>query len=271
MDSMKRRLAICSLLCLCLAGTSLSACKKNSKSTASTDGDKQANSAAEKIDKAKDKAIGNGDENTGKYPEALEKQPCKIVTPEMVAKTFKVPADKLEKHQIMNHCDYSLEQDGKKLNVELTSISVFDNTDAAQKYFKNATRDMSAKEVSDAMKKIHAQANKDGKLDTAKKKQAANTVTKAMGGHGTSFETIDGLGANARLDKNRSNLVLQKDNLYFHLAAYFGPEMPMPKTISVATMEKASADWHKKTAPQRKKAVVALASPVIKHLDSLAK
>lgn len=272
MRLMKRGLMICSLLSLCLAGTTLSACKKNSTSTASSNGAKATTSAGNSIKEAKEKALGNAGADSGKFAKSLEKKPCELLTKAMVSKTFGVPAGKLNATNVMGQCEYSWDDQNTKVSATLSQISVFDSAKAANDYFNNATRDMSAKDVSNAMNKVKAQANKGGKLDTASKKQAAHKASNAIAGRGgISFEKVDGLGANARLDKSDVTLVVQKDNLYFHLRADHGSKMPAPKDLSLNGMKKAAAAWHKKTAPRRKKAVVALASPVIKHLDSLAK
>lgn len=210
---------------------------------------------------------GCSEAGSATFDKSLEDEPCAVVTTQMVATTFDVPEADIEQSNAMSsRCSYEMEGDGESLNVEV-SVDAYDTDEKAAEYFRQATRSMSSKEISDAMKAVRKQADKGGALDTDAKKDAAASIGAGVSqGGGIEFEDVEGVADQARFDTSDGTLQLQQGNLRIKLKAYYGPEMPIPESYEPGTMSEIVTAWMQDTSSERKAQAIALAKVALAEL-----
>lgn len=208
--------------------------------------------------------------DSAKVDAAIEKTPCALVTPEMVATVFDVPVAELEQSQLMSSsCEYTREGDGESLQVSVDVDGVFEDAKSAASRFRSVTAGMSGAEVDRAMAGVREEADRKGDLDTAGKRGAADAIISGSSGSaGIQFEDVEGVGDEARLalTVGAGKLYVRSGNLNFTVAAYSGADMPMPDKITAAAIMNADKQWRSETMPQRKQAAVKLAKAVVASL-----
>lgn len=202
-------------------------------------------------------------QSTVKVAKAMEDDPCALLPRQRVADQFAIPVEAVKQIAVSTNCQYDWRDKSAGLRAEVSvNISrITDDAATAASYFDSATRSMSGQEVSDAMDKVSAEARKRG-LDNA---QTAS-VAGAVGGKGIQFEDMEGLGDKARFQPATGAVHVLLGNLYYEIAAYHGPDMPMPETVDAQSIKAASAQWLRDTMPQRKEAAEQLARVVIASL-----
>lgn len=193
------------------------------------------------------------------FATSLGDHPCEIVTASMVATALNVPvADLEQKHLMTSRCSYEMEEGGKFLKVGV-SLKVYETDEDAAEDFRAATRSMSADEISEGMKLITAQADKDGASDSGARKEAADSIGAGLLRNGIQFEDVDGVADQARLETSDGTLHLQQGNLRIKLRAFYGPAMPIPDKITQETMTKALTGWQQNTMDLRRAQAMDLA------------
>lgn len=207
-----------------------------------------------------------------KFDKEMRKKACEILTAEMVAEVLEVNAADLKQMKIMG-CSYNWSEDGQTVEARFGSIRVHDDTARAKKWFANATKGMTAKEVEEAMAKVAERAKKDERIDTEEKKAAVGSIAKSAGKMGAiTFEDVDGVGDEARLNTGDGDLWVRKGNMTFTVAAYKGKELQAPPMKGgdmkgfAAKMRELDKAHKKETMPQRKDAATKLTKAILAKL-----
>lgn len=202
--------------------------------------------------------VGSALAGSKTYDTSLAERPCDIVTADMVATTFGVPVDNLQQSgPEAPLCSYQLEEDGKSLDVLLTVVA-FDTDKAAAEGFRDATRSMSAEEVSARLEELGIE------LDESDEQFARDIGIPEP--TGVQFEDVENIADQARFQTGEGSLHLQQGNLWITLTAYYGPDMKIPDEITFESVEKATSAWKKDTMDERKEQVIALAKAALAAL-----
>jgi hypothetical protein len=200
----------------------------------------------------------------------MSRQGCELLTPDMVADTFDVPADELKQMKVMG-CRYNRDNDRETLEAAISMIRAHKSEAGAAQWFGNATRSRTAEEMKAEMDKVAERMNQSAALDTDAKKTAAQGVMDAVGSKAVTFEDVPGVGDEARVH-DEGTVYVRVDNLTFMVSAYHGPKPPPPDLEGVdlqqmanVAMESAAA-WAAETAPQRKSDSARLAGAIVESL-----
>lgn len=203
---------------------------------------------------------------------AVEKTPCDLLTADMVARVFDVPAAELEQSQQMSsRCNYSRDDGDERLDVSFDVAGVFDDAKAASKRFRSVTKGLSGEEMQRAMAGIKADVADKLEDKPAGTRQAAEAVVESSSkgrSDGIRFEDVDGVGDEARLalTVGAGDLYVRAGNMNFTVAAYSGPAMPRPDKLTASSIMAADKQWRSETLPQRKEAAIKLANAVVESL-----
>jgi hypothetical protein len=204
------------------------------------------------------------------FDDDMKNKSCEMLSAELVASTFNVPADALQQWKIAG-CRYGWEDDEQTLEAALSMIRVYDTEEAAASWFANATRNKTAEEMKAEMEKISARMDKSEQLDTELKKSAAKSMLAMIGTKAISFEDVAGIGDEARAN-DEGNIYVRVGNLTFVVSAYKGAQEPPMDMQGVdlnnmAKVAKETADlWAVETAPQRKLDGTRLARAIVGEL-----
>jgi hypothetical protein len=203
--------------------------------------------------------VGAANADSTTYDVALEDAPCSVVTTQMVATAFELPASAIEQSNVMSStCAYEMKRDGEKLKVEV-SVDAYESAEDAANQFLRATRSMSSEEVSAAMNSIQGEAERN--LDTAAQKDASESIGAGMKqSGGIQFEDVNGVADQARFAVSDGTLQLQEGNLRIKLRAYYGPAMQIPDSYEPGSMQKVVKAWMQDTMEERKAQSVKLAN-----------
>lgn len=202
---------------------------------------------------------------------AIEETPCALVTPEMVAAVFDVPAADLEQSQsrAMSSCTYTREGDGEGLEATVGVGGVYEDAEKAASRFRSTTAGMSGEKLDRAMAGVRKSAQDSGDLDTAGERDAADKIMdNSNNSAGIQFKDVEGVGDEARLalTVGAGKLYVRAGNLNFTVTAYSGPDMKMPAKLDAGAIMDADKQWRRETMPQREQAAVKLAKAVVASL-----
>lgn len=213
------------------------------------------------------------------FDESSTKKACELLSPERVGETFGVPAAELRPIGAVG-CTYQWESKGAgeptRLDVRFSTIQVHADVATAKQWFANATKGMSQGEVKDAMAAVTRAAKEREEVDTKAKEKTVDlvggAVTDAAGPGGFQFESVDGVGDEARLALSDGALWVRAGNLTFVISAYHGPPAPKPDLKGVGLQEMAKAalaadrEWVKKTLSKRREDASKLVAVLLKAL-----
>lgn len=203
---------------------------------------------------------------------AVEGAPCALVTPEMVTTVFDVPAAELEQSQLMSSsCTYTREDDADNESLEATVDveGVYEDVESAASRFRSVTAGMSGAELDHAMTGIKEEAARNGGLDSASKRDAADAIMdSSSSSDGIQSDDVEDIGDEARLalTAGAGKLHVRTGNPYFTVAAYSESDMQMPAKLTPDSIIAADRQWRRETMPQRKPAAVKLAKAVVASL-----
>lgn len=205
------------------------------------------------------------------FDRGMSKKGCELLSPELVAATFDVPADALRQFEIMG-CRYSWEGgDQETLEAGISMLHAYDSEADAALWFANATRSRTAEEMQAEMDKVAGRLEESEQLDTDAKKSAAKSLLSAVDSKAVTFEDVSGVGDEARVS-NDGTVYVRVDNLTFMVSAYKGPEAPPPDLQGANLQQMAqiakesAARWAVETAPQRKADGIRLAGAIVDAL-----
>jgi hypothetical protein len=236
--------------------------------------------AAQGVEKIIEDAVDKADKEAGAHklfaPEdkTLRKRGCEVLTADLVAETFGVPAGELKQFKIMG-CAYVWKKDDQMLDAKVMLIRVHKTLEGAQTWFKNATATKTKEQIDAEMEMIKGKAQERKELDTKlKKKTAAGIMDIAKMGtpdEGVRYEDVPGIGDEARISSENGTIW----NLTFNVAAYKGTPEPQlkidPKNLKDITkraMEN-QKNWLADTMDQRTADAKRLAPLVVKAFEAL--
>lgn len=221
-----------------------------------------------------DNTAGDGEVSTtakaARFGDELGKG-CDLLTADMVASTFGVPADALKQMKAMG-CHYSWDDDANELQASIMMIRAHESGLAAKSWFASATKSRSAEEMQAEMAKVSERMEASEELDTKAKKSMAKSFLKSAGSKAVTFEDVAGVGDEARVNAD-GNVYVRVDNLTFMVGAYYGPVAPPAdikgmrdvKEMMAAAMQH-SENWKLKTLSQRKQDAAKLAGVIVAEL-----
>jgi len=200
----------------------------------------------------------------------MSKKGCEILTAELVAATFDVPADALKQFKILG-CRYNWDNETETLEAGISMLRVYDSEEAAGDWFASATKSRTAEEMKAQMEQVAGQMEKSEQLDTDSKKSAAKGILASIGSKAVHFEDVNGIGDEARVNDD-GTVYVRVGNLTFMVSAYKGPKAPPMDLQGVDLQQMAeiakehSAQWAAETATQRKADGARLAGAITREL-----
>lgn len=185
-----------------------------------------------------------------------------------------MPEAELKQRSIMG-CLYSWSKNGEELQASIMNLVVSKTVDAAKQHFANATKDQTPEDVQKAVAEVNQRM--DAKQDlTATEKAGAKKMTAmaaASSPTGFHFDTVAGVGDEARQSQEDGALIVRVRNLQFSVRAYKGPVQPPlspPKGASLQQLAdegtRAGRAWLEKTLPDRQRDSKKLAEAILKAL-----
>lgn len=208
--------------------------------------------------------------SAARFDREMSKRGCELLSAELVAATFGVPADALKQFKVMG-CRYSWENDEQTLEAGLSMLRVSASEAGAAEWFANATRSRSAEEMKAEMDKVAGQLDKSEQLDTDLKKSTAKSLLQAVDAKAVTFEDVADVGDEARVS-DEGTVYVRVDNLTFMVSAYKGAKAPPPDFQGADLQQMAAiakenaAQWAIESAPQRKADSVRLAGAIVEGL-----
>lgn len=191
---------------------------------------------------------------------------CDLLTAELVASTFDVPAESLNQTKMMG-CIYTWGNDTQELKAVLLMVRVHKDTAAAAAWFAKSTKSLSAEESQAQMDEVAKRLEEREELNTTAEKSLVKVVLDAAGSKAVVFEDVANVGDEAR--SNAGGISVRVSNLTFNLSAYYGPTQPEAKLAGLNVNEmievskKQAQEWEAKTAPQRTQDSAKLARAMI--------
>ena len=195
---------------------------------------------------------------------------CDLLTTELVASTFDVPAESLNQTKMMG-CIYTWGDDTQELKVVLLMVRVHKDTAAAASWFARSTKSLSAEESQAEMDKVTKRLEDREELDTTAGKSLVKMILNSAGSKAVVFKDVANLGDEARSSAD-GGVSVRVSNLTFNLSAYHGPTQPEAKLAGLNVNEmievakKQAQEWETKTAPQRTQDSAKLAKAMIAEL-----
>ncbi len=122
---------------------------------------------------------------------------CDVLTAELVATTFSVPADSLKQMSVLG-CLYSWENDEEELAANISMLRAHKSDTSAAAWFANSTRSRTAEEMKAEMDKVAARLEKNKELDTKAEKSMANVILNSAASKAVNFEDVANVGDEAR-------------------------------------------------------------------------
>lgn len=205
-----------------------------------------------------------------RFDREVSKKGCELLSAELVAATFAVPAGALTQFKIMG-CRYSWEGDEQTLDAGISMIRAYDREAGAASWFATATRSRSAEEMKAEMDQVAGRLDESEQLDTELKKSTAKSLLNRVDAKAVTFEDVAGVGDEARVSDD-GTVYVRVDNLTFMVSAYKGPTAPPPDFQGADLQQMAAiakenaAQWAIETAPQRKADSVRLAAAIVESL-----
>lgn len=250
-------------------------CDKKDEDTGSAAG------AASAPEGSVEQALAAANEESGGriYDESLTEKACELLSPEGVGQAFGIPVAELESRSVLG-CTYRWESkagaEPMQFDARFSSIRVHNDAETAKRWFANATKGMSQEEAKQAMAAVADKAKEREEIDTKAKEKAVDQVGDAFvefaGPDGIQFESVEGVGDEARLDLSDGGLWVRTGNLTFIISGHYGPPAPKPDMTKVGLQEMAKAalaverEWVKNTMTKRKEDATKLAAVILKAL-----
>ncbi|MGK2927551.1 MAG: hypothetical protein ACSLE2_18210 [Lysobacterales bacterium] len=206
-----------------------------------------------------------------RFDSAMSKKACELLSAELVAATFAVPADALTQSKVMG-CRYIMDEgDGQTLEAGLSMLRVYDSEAGAADWFASATRSRTAEEMKAEMDMVAGRLEKSEQLDSELKKSTAKSLLSMVDTKAVNFENVAGVGDEARVSDD-GTVYVRVDNLTFMVSAYQGAKAPPPDFQGADLQQMAAiakenaAQWAIETAPQRRADGARLAGAIVDAL-----
>lgn len=222
------------------------------------------------------KARGARETASGRFDKDVRKKGCELLTAKLVAATFGVPESELTQRKVMG-CLYTWKSGEQILEASVISLRAHKSEEAAARWFKRATRDLSQAEAKAALDRVVTKTKEHRDVDTEQKKKTVDAVVGGLadgvGAEGFVYEDVPGVGDEARMNAGDGNITVRIANLTFSVAAYQGTAMPTPNVQGLSDVKEimrvvkaATAAWQRETLPQRRQDSTKLAKAFARTL-----
>lgn len=195
---------------------------------------------------------------------------CDVLTAELAASTFNVPAQSLRQTKVMG-CIYTWSNETEQLQASIMRLRAHKTTASAVSWFATSTRNRSAQEMQAEMDRVMARMEKREDLGSAATKSATKSILSAVASKPVVYEDFPNVGDEARSSAD-GGLSVRVDNLTFTISAYQGPKQPKSSFSGLdvkqmmALAEKETQEWETKSAAQRTQDSAKLAKAIIATL-----
>ncbi|MFK7915869.1 MAG: hypothetical protein AB8B93_18295 [Pseudomonadales bacterium] len=195
---------------------------------------------------------------------------CELVSAELVATTFAVPAENLKQTRMMG-CIYTWDNEQDQLQASVMMARAHKNATAASAWFANATRNRTAAESQAEIDQVAERLESREELNATAGKSVTKTLLKAAGAKAVVYTDIANIGDEARAAADGS-LWVRVGNLTVTISAYHGAKQPETQLSGlgikemIAAANEADSDWQAQTAPQRLEDSSRLANAIVARL-----
>lgn len=238
-----------------------------------------AEKAIEEIDDHVAKEVAKELSDEARFAKDMRKKGCELLTPKLVAETFGVPEGELQQTKIMG-CIYNWTADGETVEANITLLRAHKSEKLAAQWLENATQTLTKEQMAAQMQEVKGKVKEREEVDTKLKKETADTLmnvaTDMLPDEGVSYEDVDGVGDQARINTGDGTLSVRVDNLTFNVSAFKGKEMEQPEYTAAdmknikkvtAMAKQAQQTWLKENVDQRRADGIKLAKLIVANLQ----
>lgn len=238
-----------------------------------------AEKAIEKIDEHVAKEVEQELSDEARFGKDMSKKGCELLTPKLVADTFGVPEGELKQMKMMG-CIYKWKGDDQIVEANITLLRAHKSEEAAAQWLEGATRSATKEEMTAQMEQVRGKVKEREEIDTKLEEKAADQLLDVandmLPDEGMSYEDVDGVGDQARINVGDGTLWVRVDNLTFNVVGFKGkPQEKIEYTPAdmkdikkVAAMAKvAQQAWLKENAGTRRADGTKLAKRIVANLE----
>lgn len=238
-----------------------------------------ADKAIEKLDDHVAKEVSKELSDEARFGKDMRKKGCEMLTPKLVADTFGVPEGEIKQTKIMG-CIYSWEADGQIVEANITLLRAHKSEKLAAQWLENATQTQTKEQMAAQMQEVKGKVKEREEIDTKLKEKTADTLmdvaTDMLPDEGVSYEDVDGVGDQARINTGDGTLWVRVDNLTFNVAAFKGKEMERPAYTAAdmkdikkitAMAKQAQQAWLEENVDQRRADAIKVAKLIVANLE----
>ena len=276
------------LCCLALASVACDSSKESKDGAAQEGGEAGKGAKASKggdAVAAKGGGDGGGAPATGAGGKVFDKddrkQRCHKLTPELLAKLYDFPVERLEDQRPKDdklRCNYQWTEGDELFFAQVGSMFVQKDEEASKQHYARSTTNQTQDEVEKQMADVAEKAGERPEMDSKAKKDAAKTATSAfakMTEEGVTYEPIPGIGDEAKVNSRDGSVWVRIGNAHLIFTAYRGPNKKplLADGRPVADIDKIMAherEWVQSTFDERKEAATKLAKAYVPLLLELA-
>lgn len=265
----------------------LSACdsgkdEKNADDAKIDQAAESANSADKAIDKIDDhvaKEVAKELSDEARFGKDMRKKGCELLTPKLVADTFGVPEGEIKQTKIMG-CIYNWKSDGQIVEANIMLLRAHKSEKLAAQWLENSTQTLTKEQMAEQMQTVKGKLKEREEIDTKLKEETADTLMNVAGDmlpdEGVSYEDVDDVGDQARVNTGDGTLSVRVDNLTFNVTAFKGKRMEQPaytaadmKNIKKVTAmaKQAQQAWLKENVDQRRADGIKLAKLIVANME----
>lgn len=233
----------------------------------------------EKIDDHVATEVAKELSDEARFGKDMRKKGCELLTPKLVADTFGVPEGEIKQTKIMG-CIYNWDAEGQMVQATITLLRAHKSEKLAAQWLENATQALTKEQMAAQMQEVKGKVKEREEVDTKLKEKTADSLmdvaTDMLPDEGVSYEDVDGVGDQARINTGDGTLWVRVDNLTFNVTAFKGKEMEQPeytpadmKNIKKVTAmaKQAEQTWLKENVDQRRADGIKVAKLIVANLE----
>lgn len=216
-----------------------------------------------------------------RFDKEMGKKGCDLLTAKMVADTFGVPEAEVEQFKMMG-CIYNWKGDDEIVEANITLLRAHKSEKAAAKWITNATRSQTKEEISAQLEKVREGVKDSDEVNTKLEEKTADQLMDVandmLPDEGVSYEDVDGVGDEARVNVGDGTIWVRVDNLTFNVVGYKGPpqkeldlspaDMKDLKKVTAMAKEAQQA-WLAEVADDRRAGGEKLGKVIVENLENL--
>jgi hypothetical protein len=237
-----------------------------------------ADKAIEKIDDHVAKEVAKELSDEARFGKDMRKKGCELLTPKLVADAFGVPEGEVKQTKVMG-CIYNWKADGQIVEANITLLRTHKSEKLAAQWLEKATQTQTKEQMAAQMQEIKGKVKEREEVDTKLKEETADTLLNAatdmLPDEGVTYEDVDGVGDQARINTGDGTLWVRVDNLTFNVTAFKGKEMEQPEYTAAdmknikkvtAMAQQAQQAWLKENVDQRRADSIKVAKLIVANL-----